>query len=76
MKSIKETVFENKVSVVFTVAFIFMLISAAIALALGQEILANKLAEVAYYFLVLAVIFQLIALVREERKVKSKSKEA
>jgi len=57
--------FLDRVSVTFTVAFIIMLVLAAIALALGQEGLANKLAEVAYYFLVIAVVSQLIVLVRE-----------
>ena len=54
--------------VVFIVAFMVMLTSAAIALALGGEVLANKLAEVAYYFLVIGVVAQLVNLVREERK--------
>ena len=54
--------------VVFIVAFMVMLTSAAIALALGGEVLANKLAEVAYYFLVIGVVAQLVNLVREECK--------
>jgi len=57
--------FLDRVSVTFTVAFIVMLVLAAVALALGQEGLANELAEVAYYFLVIAVVSQLIVLVRE-----------
>ena len=58
----------SNLGVVFIVAFMVMLTSAAIALALGSEVLANKLAEVAYYFLVIGVVAQLVNLVREERK--------
>lgn len=57
----------------FIIAFMIVLVSAAIALALNVEELANELAEVAYYFLVVGVVLQLISVVREEkRKVDSK----
>jgi len=44
-----------------------MLVSAAVALALGSEVLANKFAEVAYYFLVIGVVLQLVTLIKEGR---------
>jgi len=58
----------KRASTVFIIAFMIMLISAAVALALGSEVLANKLAEVAYYFLVIGVVAQLVNLMVEERK--------
>ena len=44
-----------------------MLVSAAVALAVGSEVLANKFAEVAYYFLVIGVVLQLVTLIKEGR---------
>ena len=58
----------KRASTVFIIAFMIMLISAAVALALGSEVLANKLAEVAYYFLVIGVVAQLVNLMVKERK--------
>ncbi|GEM_PF-5849317 len=57
----------------FIIAFMILLIIAAIFLALGNEFLANKFAEYAYYNLVLGVVLQLIAIIKEERR-KSKVK--
>ncbi|MCD6324621.1 MAG: hypothetical protein J7L55_05905, partial [Desulfurococcales archaeon] len=48
----------NKASTTLVIAFMLMLISAAASLALNAEALANQLAEIAYYFLVGAVILQ------------------
>ena len=49
-------------------AFITLLIIAAIALGMGLDHVANRLAEIAYYNLVLAVIIQLIIVIREEKE--------
>ncbi len=54
----------SNLGIAFVVAFIIMLTSAAIALALGSEVLANKMAEVAYYFLLIGVVTQLIEVVK------------
>ncbi|MET1102373.1 MAG: hypothetical protein ABWW69_07875 [Pyrodictiaceae archaeon] len=58
----------ESLGVTFAVAFMVMLVAAAVALALGQEPLANKMAEIAYYFLVVAVVSQIIGLARERRQ--------
>jgi len=49
-------------------AFMIMLIMAAIALIMRLEHIANRLAEIAYLNLVLAVTIQLVILIREEEK--------
>ncbi len=54
----------------FIVAFMILLITAAIYLAYGNEAKANKLAEYAYYNLVIGVLLQLVSLIKEERKSK------
>ena len=48
----------------FIIAFMILLILAAIYLAIGLEPVANKLAEYAYYMLVVGVILELIVLIR------------
>ena len=58
----------DRVSKTFVVAFMVMLVAAAVALAVGREVLANKMAEVAYYFLVVSVVSQLVLLAVEERQ--------
>ncbi|MEB2835849.1 MAG: hypothetical protein GSR80_000993 [Desulfurococcales archaeon] len=50
----------GRVTVAMAVAFMVMLVGAAVALALSREDLANSMAEVAYYFLVIAVVAALI----------------
>ncbi len=52
----------------FIVAFMALLISAAIHLAIGKEARANQLATYAYYCLVIGVIGRLIELIYQERK--------
>jgi hypothetical protein len=49
-----------------TVAFIVMLVAAGVSLALGLEDVANKMAEVGYYFLVVAVASMLADVVTEK----------
>jgi len=49
-------------------AFMIMLIIAAIALITKLEHIANRLAEIAYFNLVLAVIIQLVILIKEGEK--------
>jgi len=51
-----------------------MLVFAAVALAIGSEVLANKFAEVAYYFLVIGVVLQLATLIKEGRGKEKTSK--
>ncbi len=48
----------------FILAFIILLVLAAIYLALGMENQANKLAEYAYYMLVVGVILELFIVIR------------
>lgn len=60
--------FERNPGAPFVVAFIFVLVVAAVSLALGHEDLANDFATVAYYFLVIGVILQLVALAIEGRR--------
>lgn len=52
----------------FIVMFMIFLISAAYYLAQGDEEFANKLAEHAYYCLVIGVFGRLFQLIKEERK--------
>ena len=59
----------------FIIGFMIELIAAAISLSLGYEDLANDFAEIAYYFLVIGVILQLIAFVIEERRSKGSERE-
>ncbi len=49
------------------ILFMLLLINAAIVLALGNEVHANKLAELAYYSLVIAVCAQLVDVVRSRQ---------
>ena len=58
----------ERVGVTLIVAFMILLVSAAIFLALGDELTANKLAEIAYYMLVGGVVIQLIVVVKEGDK--------
>jgi len=57
------------------VAFMALLILSAIELALGNEDLANKLAEAAYYNLVAGVILQIVSIFRSERKAQERKAE-
>lgn len=50
----------------FILAFIILLILAAIHLAVGMEDQANKLAEYAYYMLVIGVVLELFAVIRSK----------
>ncbi len=52
----------------FIIAFMILLIIAAVELAIGNEVLANRAAEIAYYYLVIGVILTIYAVVREERR--------
>ncbi|RLE57203.1 MAG: hypothetical protein DRJ40_02475 [Thermoprotei archaeon] len=52
----------------FIVAFMVLLISAAVYLAIGEEARANELATYAYYCLVIGVIGRLIELIYQERR--------
>ncbi|NPA69283.1 MAG: hypothetical protein GXO26_00585, partial [Crenarchaeota archaeon] len=52
----------------FIIAFMVLLIIAAAELAIGNTTIANKLAEIAYYYLVIGVILTIATIVREERK--------
>ncbi len=49
-------------------AFVVLLIIATIALGMNLNHVANSLAEIAYYSLVLAVIIQLVILIKEGEK--------
>jgi len=51
----------------FIITFMILLIAAATYLAIGNEPIANKLAEYAYYSLVIGVILQLIVCIKYER---------
>ncbi len=53
-------------STALAIAFMIMLIAASIALALGREVLANRFAEVAYYFLVVCILLQLVIVAQEK----------
>ena len=55
----------------FVVAFMVFLISAAILLALNNEAQANKLAEYAYYSLVIAVVIKIADYIKYSRKQSS-----
>ncbi len=60
----------------FIIAFMILLIIAAAELAVGNSTIANKLAEIAYYYLVIGVVLTIYSVVREERrKIKERSKE-
>jgi len=59
----------------FIIGFMIFLMSAAYYLAQGNEKFANKLAEYAYYCLVIGVFGRLIQLIREERR-QGKEREA
>jgi len=52
----------------FIVSFMILLITAAVYLAIGNELLANLLAEYAYYALVIGVILQIVVYIKYERK--------
>jgi len=51
----------------FIIVFMVLLIVAAVFLGLGFEFLAERLAEFAYYFLVVGVVLQLVVVIKEER---------
>jgi len=51
----------------FIVVFMVLLVVAAVFLGLGLEFLAERLAEFAYYFLVVGVVLQLVVVIKEER---------
>ncbi|MCD6095567.1 MAG: hypothetical protein J7J99_03270 [Thermoprotei archaeon] len=52
------------------ILFMLFLVTAAMELAKGSENIANRCAEVAYYYLVAGVILQLLSAIKEERKSK------
>jgi len=52
----------------FIIAFIILLIVCAGILAFGNEALANEVAVYAYYSLVVGVVLQLAAFIRDERR--------
>ena len=51
----------------FIIVFMVLLVVAAVFLGLGLEFLAERLAEFAYYFLVVGVVLQLVVVIKEER---------
>jgi len=51
----------------FIIVFMVLLVVAAVFLGLGFEFLAERLAEFAYYFLVVGVVLQLVVVIKEER---------
>jgi len=51
----------------FIIVFMVLLVVAAVFLGLGLEFLAERLAEFAYYFLVVGVVLQLVVAIKEER---------
>jgi len=51
----------------FIIAFMILLMTAAIYLAIRNEAMANLLAEYAYYALVIGVILQLASYIKYER---------
>lgn len=57
----------------FILAFMAMLAACAGLLAFGNESLANEIAVYAYYSLVIGVVLQLAAFIREERDKKSEA---
>ncbi|MHA1594146.1 MAG: hypothetical protein ACTSXX_05315 [Candidatus Baldrarchaeia archaeon] len=59
--------FKENLGAPFVMAFMALLITAAVFLAVGDEDFANTLAVYAYYNLVIGVVLQLVALVRSER---------
>ncbi len=65
-RSITAYLYENPHSTP-TLLFMIFLVASAIFLSLGKESIANKLAEYAYYLLVIAVILALLGLRRGER---------
>ena len=65
---VKYVKYLERAGVTLIVAFMILLVSAAIFLALGDELTANKLAEIAYYMLVGGVVIQLIVVVKEGGK--------
>ena len=58
--------FKENLGAPFIIGFMTLLTSAAIYLSLGDEAFAEKLAEYAYYSLVIGVILQLISLKKAE----------
>ncbi len=52
----------------FIIAFMILIVIAAVELALGYENAANKIAEIAYIYLVIGVILTIYSILREERK--------
>ncbi len=57
--------FKDDPGLPFIVAFVVLLVLAAIYLAIGRENEANVLAEYAYYALVAGVVLELVAAVKE-----------
>jgi len=57
----------------FVIAFMILLIVAAVYLSLGIETTANDIATYAYYSLVIGVFLQLISYIRYERKENKES---
>ena len=51
----------------FIIGFMVLLVAAAVQLALGEEAIANKMAEYAYYLLVAGVVVLLVDTIRESR---------
>jgi len=49
----------------FIIVFIVLLMIAAVVLAFGLGFLADRLAEIAFYFLVVGVVLQLVMMIRE-----------
>lgn len=54
----------------FIIVFMILLIIAAIYLAFGNEVVANKLAEYAYYNLTIGVLLQLVCFIWGERRLR------
>lgn len=71
--SVRELVKRFGVPGLFILAFMVLLVVAAVLLAVGWENLANRCAEVAYYCLVIGVVGRLVELVLESRRSRERS---
>ncbi len=65
----------ERVGKAFAVAFMILLVMAAVLLALNNEAYANLLAEYAYYSLVISVIFMIIVVAKERDEIREEGKD-
>ena len=59
----------------FIVTFMILLITAAVFLALENEVIANRIAVYAYYFLVIGVVLQIASYLKYGRKDEERTQE-